>query len=68
MLDNVSFLSNSNIQEIISSEKDYKRTPFIFLVFSTLKNNIMYAFKDEYNVDSITQAGSWSLYVYEKKN
>ncbi len=65
-LDTVSFLSNDNIQEIIKDEKIYKDTPFIFLVFSTLKNNMLLSFKDEYKIDSITQAGDWTLFVFEK--
>ena len=65
-LNTVSFLTNETIQDILSDEKKLKYTPFIFLVFSTFKNNIMYSLKDRYKIDSITDYGDWTLVVYEK--
>ena len=65
-LNTVSFLSNDKIQNIVNDNKEYDRTPFIFLSFSALKNSILYAFKDNYRIDSITQAGDWTLFVFEK--
>ena len=65
-LDSVSFLNNNEIQEIVNNEKKYEKTPFIFLTFSLLKNNLMFSFKDGYKIDSITQSGDWTLFVYEK--
>ncbi len=67
ILNTVSFFSNENIQDIIIDDDTYKNTPFIFLVFSTLKNNLLYAMKDEFRLDSITHSGDWTLFVYEKK-
>ena len=67
-LNNVSFISNDNIQMIADNDKMYKNTPFIFLVFSTLRNNLLYSFKNDFKIDSITQAGDWSLFVFEKTN
>lgn len=67
-LNTVSFLSNEKIQNIINNNKEYDRTPFIFLSFSALKNSLLYAFKDNYKIDSITQAGDWTLFVFEKTN
>ena len=65
-LNTVSFLSNDNIQDILKDEKRYKYTPFIFLVFSTLRNNLLLSFKDDYKIDSITGSGDWTLFVFEK--
>lgn len=65
-LEGVSFFSNENIQEIIQDDKKYKKTSFVFLTFSMLRNSLMYALKDNYKIDSITQAGDWTLIVYEK--
>lgn len=65
-LNNVSFLSNENIQEILNNKNLYNKTPFIFLVFSTIKNSLMASFKDNYRIDSITHAGDWTLVVYLK--
>lgn len=67
-LDNVSFFSNENIQQIISDDNQYNKTPYIFLVFSYLKNNLFISFKDNYKIDSITQSGDWTLVVFQKKN
>lgn len=67
-LDSVSFFSQDNIYEIVNNKKKYDKTPYIFLVFSQLKNNLLFSFKNDYKIDSITQAGSWTLFVYEKTN
>ena len=65
-LNNVAFLSVEEVKNIAQDEKRYNKTPFIFLVFSSLKNNIMYSVKNEFKIDSITQSGDWTLIVYEK--
>ena len=65
-LNTVSFLSNDKIQKIVNDNKEYDRTPFIFLSFSALRNSLLYSFKDNYRIDSITQAGDWTLFVFEK--
>ncbi|MBQ4122619.1 glycosyltransferase family 39 protein [bacterium] len=65
-LDSVSFLSNEDMKIAINDEEKYKKAQYIFLVFSTLKNNLYYAFKDKFIIDTITQAGSWTLVVYKK--
>lgn len=65
-LNTVSFLSNDKIQSVINDNKEYDRTPFIFLSFSALRNSLLYSFKDEYRIDSITQSGDWTLFVFEK--
>ncbi len=66
-LNTVSFLSNEKIQNILDNEHEYRRTPFIFLSFSALKNSILYSLKDDFKMDSFTQAGDWTLFVYTKK-
>lgn len=66
-LNGVSFFSNEKIKQIEENETKYNKTSFIFMTFSMLRNSLMYAFKDKYRIDSITQAGDWILIVYEKK-
>ena len=51
----------------LKDEKKYKNTSFIFLVFSSLRNNLLYKFRQDYTLDSTTTAGDWSLFVFEKK-
>ena len=65
-LNGVSFFTNEKLNEIALDDKKYKKTSFVFMTFSMLKNNLMYAFKDDFKIDSITQSGSWILIVYEK--
>ena len=67
-LDNVSFIAPKDIIEISNNKKEYNKTSFIFLVFSMLKQNLMYSLKDDYILETITHSGDWSLYVYKKKN
>jgi hypothetical protein len=67
-LNSVSFLSNDKIQYIIRNPKEYDRTSFIFIVFSALRNTLLYSFKKDYKIDSITQVGDWTLVVFEKIN
>ena len=66
-LNNVSFFSNDNINTILDNEEKYNETSFVFLVFSTLRNNLLYKFRQDYKLDSMTTAGDWSLFVFEKK-
>ncbi len=65
-LDSVSFLTNHDIVSTLDDNKRYDEAQYIFLVFSALKNSLYYAFKDKYIIDTITQAGSWTLIVYKK--
>lgn len=67
-LDTVSFLSNDNIKEILDDDYIYSKTPFIFLAFSALKNNLLISLKNDYKIDSITQSGVWTLFVFERNN
>ncbi len=66
ILENVSFLSKDTIKEILSDNKKYEMTPFIFLVFSSLKINLLEECKTKLKLDTLTHSGDWTLYVYEK--
>lgn len=65
-LDNVSFMSNENIKQILNDKEQYKKTPYIFIVFSVIRNSMLSSFKENYRIDSITRAGDWTLIVYVK--
>ncbi len=67
-LNTVSFISNEQMQIIVSDYEKYNKTPFIFLTFSALRNSLLYSFKNDYKIDSITQSGDWILVVYKKTN
>lgn len=65
-LNNVSFLSNKDITDVLDDEKRYNKAQYIFMVFSALKNSLYSSFKDKYIIETITQAGSWTLVVFQK--
>lgn len=65
-LDSVSFLSNKDIKDVLDDEKRYHKAQYIFMVFSALKNSLYSSFKDKYIIETITQAGSWTLVVFQK--
>ncbi len=66
-LNSVSFLSTDKMKEIVSDEEKYKNTSFIYLIFSAVKNNLLYAAKKELKFQSMTTYGDWTLHVYIKE-
>ncbi len=66
-LDSVSFISNKKLQNIVRDDKEYNSYSFIFIVFSTIKNNFISVMSQEFKLYSATQLGHWTLFVYEKK-
>lgn len=67
-LNNVSFYTADEIRTIISDEKKYKKSPFIFLVFSSLRNNIDYYMNEQkcLKMTNEKQKGDWTIKVYER--
>lgn len=65
-LDSVAFLNRETILDIEEDDILYNQVPFIFLVFSSLKNNLLFSLKDEFKIYRVTQSGDWTLFVYEK--
>ena len=68
ILKNVSFINNNNIQKILNDEKKYDDTSLIFLVFSTIKNNLVEILDNKLKRETTTHKGDWSLYVYVKED
>lgn len=66
ILENVSFLSKDTMKIILADETKYEKTPFIFLLFSSLRINLLEACKTQLRLDTLTHSGDWTLYVYEK--
>ncbi len=65
-LNSVSFISNEEMQKIIEDKQEYNRVPFVFLSFSALRNSLLYAFDDNFEVESVTTSGDWTLMVLKK--
>lgn len=68
ILNSVSFIKNEEMDEIINDYEKYKKIPIIFLIFSAIRNNLIYACKTQLKLDTITSSGDWTLYVYQKIN
>ncbi len=66
-LDSVSFLSSEKMNEIVKDDAKYRNTSLIFLVFSAVKNNLLYAAKNKLRFYSMTKYGDWTLHVYIKE-
>ena len=60
ILDSVSFFRNQELQNIVDNEEKYRKTPFIFLIFSSLRNSAIYVCKKQLKLDTITHAGYWT--------
>lgn len=66
VLKSVAFISEDNMENILANDKEYKKTPFIFLVFSKLKNDSIKILDNKLvKVEELT-SGDWILYVYQK--
>ena len=66
-LDSVSFIPSTTMKMIANNTKMYEQTSFIFLIFSAIKNNLLYTFKTNLKFESLTKVGDWSLHVYVKE-
>lgn len=66
VLEGVSFINKEQMNEILSNKEKYKKTPFIFLLFSAIRNTTLETFEKELELESIDKWGDWTLYVYKK--
>ena len=65
-LNSVAYLDNNQILNIINDKDKYEITPYIFLVFSDIKNSLLDSFKDKYKLIANAEAGYWNIVVFEK--
>lgn len=68
LLKNVSFFDEKQMKEITSNYVTYHKTPFLFMVFSYVKNNSISIAKKYLKLQLITEGGDWVLVVFEKTN
>lgn len=66
ILKDVSIYSPIKLQMIIENKKQYKKTPFLFLAFSHVSNQIFQACLEELQILRIEDKGSWTLVVFQK--
>ena len=54
------------LQKKVTSEKKYEETPFLYLVFSYIRNYIVNESETLLSLSNIVQHESWRIYVFEK--
>ena len=62
----VSIFNNKSFQKVVSSETKYNETPFLFLVFSYVRNYIVNKAETVLSLNDVVQLESWRIYVFEK--
>lgn len=67
VLNDVALYSPFQMQVITNSNKEYKNTPFLFLAFSYIKNEIMKEALENLQILRIEQKGSWSVITFFKR-
>ena len=65
-LDSVSFINETQLNEIVKNNEEYKNTSFIFLLFSKIKSELNNYFNKELTFKNTIKKGAWSIYIYEK--
>lgn len=67
ILNDVAIYSPTQMQVLINDNKEYKKTPFLFLVFSYFKNEILKECLENLQILRIEQKGSWSVITFTKR-
>lgn len=67
ILNDVAIYSPTQMQVLIGDNKEYKKTPFLFLIFSYLKNEILKECLENLQILRIEQKGSWSVITFTKR-
>lgn len=66
-LNDVSMYSPSQIHLLFKLKREYDKTPFLFLVFSYLKNKELQLSFKELRILRYEEKGSWSAFTFTKK-
>ena len=66
ILNDVSMYSPTQIQTILKSDREYNKAPFLFLIFSYLKNHELEEALKNLQILRIEQKGSWSVVTFVK--
>ncbi len=67
VLKDVALYSPMQMHAITDNEQEYNETPFLFLVFSHLRNQIMKESLKNLQILRIEEKGSWSVITFGKK-
>lgn len=67
VLNDVSIYSPTQMHNLMINSKDYKKAPFLFLVFSYVKNETMKECLSHLEILRFEEKGSWSVITFIKK-
>lgn len=67
VLNSVSGYLPIQIQEIASNDKTFNKTPYLFLIFSYIKNETLKECLKKLSIQRIEQKGSWSVITFIKQ-
>lgn len=62
----VSLFQDKQFQHVVTSEKRYNETPFLYLVFSYIRNYIVNKAETVLSLNDVVQVESWRIYIFEK--
>lgn len=66
-LNSVSMYSPVQMDLILKDDREYNKIPFLFMVFSQVKNSIMYDFLHSLNILRAEQKGNWAVITFYKR-
>jgi len=66
VLKDVAIYSPMQIHALLNNKKEYEKTPFLFLVFSQLKNDILKTCLENLQIQRIEEKGSWLVITFKK--
>lgn len=67
ILNSVAMYSPTQMQSITNNDKEYKKIPFLFLVFSYIKNETLKECLENLQILRIEQKGSWLTVTFLKR-
>ena len=65
-LESVSIFSNTDLKALAQEEQKYKKTPFLYLIASYVRNKSLYWAHENLKFNDKILTGSWMVYSFEK--
>lgn len=66
VLNDVAIYSPTKIYALLKDKKEYEKAPFLFLVFSQVKNDILENCLRYLQIQRVEEKGSWSVITFKK--
>ena len=62
----VSIFSDKEFLNVVKSEKRYEKTPFLYLVFSYIRNYIVRSADNLLSFSGVVEQFDWRIFIFEK--